>query len=90
MKVNSKIYRGIEYVQLNELPKDQKEKISESLNEDTLIKILIDERVVSNCIQYKDYELWFDNVYRGFIQVPVTKIERVQESSNVIVALGKI
>ena len=90
MKVNSKIYRGIEYVQLNELPKDQKEKISESLNEDTLIKILIDEWVVSNCIQYKDYELWFDNVYRGFIQVPVTKIERVQESSNVIVALGKI
>jgi hypothetical protein len=89
MKVNSKIYKGIEYVQLNELPNDQREKISESLNEETLIKILIDEKVVKNCIQYKDYELWFDNIYKPVISAPSIKIERLPEPSGVIIALGK-
>jgi hypothetical protein len=90
MKVSSKIYKGIEYVQLNELPAEQKEKFSESLDQETLIKILIDEKVVSNCIQYKDYEFWFDNIYKKIIQVPVTKIDRMPEPSGVVVALGKV
>jgi hypothetical protein len=55
-----------------------------------LIKILIDEKVVSNCIQYKDYEFWFDNIYKKIIQVPVTKIDRMPEPSGVVVALGKV
>lgn len=89
MKVSSKIYKGIEYVRLSELPKDQKEKISESLSGESLIKILIDETVVSNCLQYKDYDFWFENVYKKIVPVTVTKIERVTESSNVVIALGK-
>jgi hypothetical protein len=89
MKVRSKIYKGIEYILLSDLPTEQKEKICTSLNEDAIIKILIDEKVVTNCIQYKDYELWFDNVYRKVVASPSVKIERVPDASNVLVALGK-
>jgi hypothetical protein len=87
MKVSSKIYKGIEYVQLNDLPKEQKEKISASLNDDNLIKILIDKTIVSNCIQYKDYELWFDTIYKKAVVVSPIK-ERVQEAP-IAMALGK-
>ena len=90
MKVNSKIYRGIEYVQLNDLPKEQKESISSSLNEDNLIKILIDKTIVSNCIQYKHYEMWFDNVFKKSIVVPTVKVERIPEPSSMAIALGKV
>jgi hypothetical protein len=89
MKVSCKIYRGIEYVQLSELPKEQKEKISESLSGESLIKILIDETIVSNCIQYKDYEFWFENVYKKMIPATVAKIDRRAESPNIVIALGK-
>jgi hypothetical protein len=89
MKVRSKNYKGIEFVQLNELPKEQKEKISESLSEDSLIKILMNETVVSNCIQYKEYEFWFDNVYKEHKAVPALKMERRAEPAGVVIALGK-
>jgi hypothetical protein len=91
MNVSSKIYKGIEYVQLNELPSEQKEKIREYLDEEALIKILIDEKVVSNCIQYRYYELWFDTVYRtvAATPAPVGNPERVPGSPGVVIALGK-
>jgi hypothetical protein len=64
MKVRSKIYRGIEYIQVNELPQPQQEKLLQTLDRDLFIKILIDEKIVSQCIQYKDYEHWFENMYK--------------------------
>ena len=85
MKVSSKIYKGIEYIQLNELPSDQKEKISEFLDSESLIKILINEKVVCNCIQYKEYEKWFDTVFRKAAPVPVKK-ERLTEVPAVSIA----
>lgn len=63
MKVTSKVYRGIEYIVIDDLPQQQQEKISKSISHDLLIKILIDNKVVSNCLQYKDYEYWFNHFY---------------------------
>lgn len=61
--VTSKMYKGIEYIQLNDLPADQKEKIKTTLNKDMIIKILVNGELLSDCIQYKDYRAWFQNVY---------------------------
>ena len=63
MKVKAEIFKGIEYVQINRLPDEQRTKFLESLNRNLVIKILIDGKIVSNCVQYCDYELWFENVY---------------------------
>jgi len=64
MKVNSSIYKGIHFVQVNALPQDQKDKLLNTINRELLIKILIDGKLVGNCLQFKDYEIWFDNVYQ--------------------------
>ena len=63
MKVNSKIYKGIEYIQLTDLPKEQQALIIQHLDEDFFIKILVESSVISQCIQYKDYVMWFETVY---------------------------
>jgi desulfoferrodoxin (superoxide reductase-like protein) len=63
MKVNSKIYKGIEYIQLSDLPKEQQALIIQHLDEDFFIKILVENSVISHCIQYKDYVMWFETVY---------------------------
>ncbi|MEJ7643169.1 MAG: hypothetical protein WKF87_01115 [Chryseolinea sp.] len=65
MKVNSSIYKGIQFVQVNALPADQKDKLLSTINRELLIKILIDGKLVGNCLQFKDYESWFDNFYQS-------------------------
>lgn len=64
MKVNSTIYKGIEYIQVNALPPDQKERLLQTINHDLFIKILVDEKLIGNCLLFKDYEIWFENVYK--------------------------
>jgi hypothetical protein len=63
MKVNSTIYKGIEYVQVRELPPDQQELLLRSINQELFIKILVEGQLLGNCLQFKDYETWFDNVF---------------------------
>jgi hypothetical protein len=63
MKVNSTIYKGIEFIQANALPPDQKEKLLQTINHDLFIKILVDEKLIGNCLLFKDYEIWFENIY---------------------------
>jgi hypothetical protein len=65
MKVNSTIYKGIEYVQVNSLPAEQKEKLLQTINHELFIKILVDEKLIGNCLLFKDYEIWFDNIYKS-------------------------
>lgn len=90
MKVNSTIYKGIEYVQVSSLPPDQKDKLLQTINHDLFIKILVDEKLVGNCLLFKDYEIWFDNIYKpqgrnteqipkGSIEMPVP-VEQVKKS----------
>jgi hypothetical protein len=64
MKVDCKNYRGIEYVQFQELPQLQQEKLLQTPDHGSFIKILIDGKIVGQCLQYKDYSLWYENVYK--------------------------
>ena len=64
MKIPSKSFKGIAYVQLNELPVVQQELISQTVHKDLFIKILIGEKIVGGCLQYSDYERWYSSVYR--------------------------
>jgi hypothetical protein len=73
MMIDSKVYKGIEYVQLGELPLAQREKISETINGDLFIKIMIDGKIVSECLQFKDYSFWYNSVFKP-------KAEPLQES----------
>jgi hypothetical protein len=64
MMIDSKIYKGIEYVQVSELPQLQREKLTQTLNQDLFIKIMIDGKIVSDCLQFKDYSFWYHSVYQ--------------------------
>ena len=91
MKVNSTIYKGIEYIQVNALPPDQKEKLLQTINHDLFIKILVDEKLIGHCLLYKDYEIWFENIYepqsgakeqsgKRTIESPAVQVERAKKS----------
>lgn len=64
MKVNSTIYKGIEFVEISALPNEQKTSLLQTVSPDLFIKILVDGKLMPRCIQYKDYEEWYDNSYQ--------------------------
>jgi hypothetical protein len=84
MMVNSKVYKGIEYIQLSELPQAQREGILQTINQDLFIKIMIDGKIVDHCLQYKDYSAWYKGIYQA--GAAVKKDESVQENSVAIKA----
>ena len=64
MKVSSSIYKGIQYVQVSTLPSEQRDRLLVTIDTELFIKILVDGKLLGNCLQFKDYESWFENVYR--------------------------
>ena len=90
MKVNSTVYKGIEYVQVNSLPGDQKEKLLQTINHDLFIKILVDEKLIGNCLLFKDYEVWFDNIFKSQTRGTLkTNLDNVESSSVQIESVKK-
>lgn len=59
MKAAPEIYKGIEYVRIFSLPAEQKLKIWETMDRNKIIKILKDKTLLSDCIQYSDYQEWY-------------------------------
>jgi hypothetical protein len=62
--VQPKIYKGIEYVQFSELPLEQQELLKSTMPVDFTIKILVNEKILRDCIQFKDYFDWYENVFK--------------------------
>jgi hypothetical protein len=59
------VYKGIEFVCLQELPTEQ-QFLLQAHHTIERIKILIDEKIVSDCIQYKHYEAWYTESFVPF------------------------
>lgn len=66
-------YKGIEYIRIGELPKNQSEQIVEWLSKDQVIKILTEEKLMDDCVQYADYSYWFDHVYKPEVKKVAVK-----------------
>jgi hypothetical protein len=56
--IEREIYKGIEFVRISKLPEEQSEHINASFPKEKIIKILHDEVVLRDCIQYHDYQEW--------------------------------
>ena len=52
-----------EYVRLANLPEKQVENLLEWLPQTYLTKIEGEENLLEDCIDYEDYEFWFDHCY---------------------------
>lgn len=80
MKADSKIFKGIEYVQVSELPQTQREILTQTIDPDLFIKLLVDGKIITGCLQYKDYNKWYHEQYQLLMtaareQSPVPGIE---------------
>ena len=64
MKVKPTLYRGIEFVKINDLPEDQQLILKSTPNGMEFVKILIYGRVSEQCILYSSYSNWYSSVFK--------------------------
>lgn len=83
MMLPSQIYKGIEYILVSDLPLSQRELLLKTIDERTFIKILIDQRIIGPCLQYKDYIQWYDMCYPSqHVAQEAVVIPHVREMEN--------
>ncbi|HTH58391.1 MAG TPA: hypothetical protein VL728_20230 [Cyclobacteriaceae bacterium] len=63
MLAASENYKGIKFVRISSLPVDQKNQIWKSIDQTTIIKILKGDTLMNDCVQYKDYLAWYQEIY---------------------------
>jgi len=64
MKVLAENYKGIEFIRISKLPEEQRKEIVQALPSDNIIKILREGELLTDCVQSKHYEAWFDQNYK--------------------------
>lgn len=58
MKAPVENYKGIEFVRISSLPEDQKKAFWDSFDRHKIIKIMRNQELLNDCIQYNDYQEW--------------------------------
>lgn len=64
MKVLAENYKGIEFVRLSKLPEEQKALLVQALPSDHIIKILRENELLTDCVQFKHYDAWYNKCYK--------------------------
>jgi hypothetical protein len=82
MLAASEIYKGIKFVRISSLPPEQKDGIWQSINHNSVIKILKDQTLLNDCLQYTHYVAWYENIYKP------TKQGKVLPSENLTTKLA--
>ena len=65
MKATAENYKGINYVRISSLPKEQSANLQASFNKNLIIKILRDGTLLQDCLQYDHYVAWYENIYKA-------------------------
>jgi hypothetical protein len=58
MKLKPEVYKGIEYVRISAMSKGEQELFWKTFQRDKIIRILQDQELLNDCVQFKDYQSW--------------------------------
>lgn len=84
MKATARVYKGIEFINESDLPTNQQLLLQHN-EEVERIKILLDGKIVKNCIQFREYERWYSSVYKKSVAKPGK-----EEALQLKVSLSKV
>lgn len=84
MKVQAENYKGIEFIRLSKLPDSQKELISQHLPADNVIKILKENELLTDCVQFKHYEAWYNEHFKKPLH---SEMERISSPAAIKLAI---
>lgn len=71
-RMSAETYKGIDFVRISNLPEEQKNQITQTIDRTKIIKILRGKELLPDCIQVNDYALWMKEIYNQ--EVAATKL----------------
>lgn len=74
----AKHFKGIDYIQVSELPQEEQDQIQNWLSNEVKIKILTPEGLKSDCVLYKDYKYWYDSIYTAIKPVEADEPQKMK------------
>lgn len=80
MGLNIEQYKGIEFVRISSLPKEEQQQVWQSFERNKIIKIVRDKALLNDCILYHDFTAW-----KAEVKAPTPDQPR-----NYQVGLGKL
>ncbi|GHM99937.1 hypothetical protein WSM22_14270 [Cytophagales bacterium WSM2-2] len=83
MLVASENYKGIKFVRISSLPVEQKNLIWKSVNTNLVIKILKDDTLLNDCLQYNHYATWYENFFKTTLRPESVQIEHAADSFKI-------
>jgi hypothetical protein len=64
MRLVPENYKGIEFVRISSLPENQRALFWKSFDKHKIIKILMADSLLNDCIQYHDYTEWHSHQFK--------------------------
>lgn len=55
-------YKGIRFVRISSMPKEQKEVFWSTFDQEKILKILRNQELLVDCISYSDYTAWIEKI----------------------------
>lgn len=82
--MNIERFKGIEFVRISSMPKEQQKKIWESFEREKIIKIVSGQSLLNDCILYSDFAAW-EASQPGPAPTPYSR-----ESTTISPSVGKL
>ncbi|HRK53928.1 MAG TPA: hypothetical protein PK185_08435 [Cyclobacteriaceae bacterium] len=83
MKVLAENYKGIEFIRITKLPEEQRKQIVQAIPSDHIIKILRESELLTDCVQFKHYEAWFNQNFKKEATPDQTTVSASSESIKI-------
>lgn len=78
--MSAETYKGIDFVRISNLPEEQKNQITQTIDRTKIIKILRGKELLPDCIQVNDYANWMKETFNK--EVAATRILEHPRNSN--------
>lgn len=66
-RMSAETYKGIDFVRISQLPEDQKNQITQTIDRSKIIKILRGKELLPDCVQVNDYAHWMKESFNKSI-----------------------
>ena len=73
--MSAETYKGIDFVRISTLPEDQKNQITQTIDQSKIIKILRGKELLPDCVQVNDYAHWMRENFNQEVIVKGMKLD---------------
>lgn len=86
-RMSAETYKGIDFVRISNLPEEQRNQITQTIDSHKIIKILRGKELLHDCVQVNDYAHWMQESFnKNLLAVKKTPMARLADVESAKIA----